>query len=614
MFLSELRLWNFRKYGCEGDIDFASPHLVVPFKKGLNILVGENDSGKTAILDAIKLVIKTHAIEWIKLDDSDFYDDSDSLRIELKFDDFSDIEASRFTEWLSWDGTSGIPFLRLIYSAQKVNGRLIQGDISAGPTDDGKPLNSVAREYLKCTYLKPLRDAASELTARKNSRISQILQGHELFQTSQGEEHDFETYIKEANQKIDRWFNDTNDETDVKGNTIKGSNHKAQLKEKIDVFLKEFVSDEMESELCISNPKIKNILDAISVVIKEQNNLGLGTMNRLYMATELLHLCDGKDGLHLCLIEELEAHLHPQAQMKVISSLQKKSDTQFILSTHSPNLTSKIKLANEDKTNFIMCHNKDVYPLNSSSTRLKKEDFTFLDNFLDTTKSNLFFAKGVILVEGWAEELLIPTIADKLGCNLTTNEVSIVNVGSTAYLRYAYIFVRTDNKILDIPVSVVTDLDVSPQKFQLEKTVGDDNFDDEDNTDYTSIDEGAEKQKAISIFKKINLPEDQKVKLFLSPHWTLEWCLFHSSALKEAFMESVSAVHSKTAEFKKDEGGWNEDSFKGKLIEKLKCRSLDKVAIAQNLCEKITTMPSLSIGSTDWAIYLVSAIKHASRK
>ena len=152
--------------------------------------------------------------------------------------------------------------------------------------------------------------------------------------------------------------------------------------------------------------------------------MGLGTMNRLYMATELLHLNKEWNGLKLCLIEELEAHLHPQAQMKVISALQEQN-VQFIMSTHSPNLASKVKISDKENTNIILCHDSDVYPLNTDTTRLNKDDCKFLDHFLDVTKSNLFFAKGVLIVEGWAEELLLPVIADKIGCNLTQNEISI---------------------------------------------------------------------------------------------------------------------------------------------------------------------------------------------
>lgn len=610
MYLSELRLWNFRKFGGDNNINLARPHLVIPFKNKLNILVGENDSGKTAIIDAIKLVIKTHAIDWIKLEDSDFHNTTDNLRIELKFDGFNDIEASWFTEWLSWDDAAHKPFLRVIYKARKINDRIIQGDVTAGSTDDGRQMTSIARDYLKCTYLKALRDADSELSAHKNSRVSQILQGHNLFATTPGQNHALETFVQDANQNIDSWFNDSTQEVDEHGNPIVGTSHKEQLKDKIDTYLKDFIDSSLESELKISDPKVKTILDAISVRVKQNSNLGLGTMNRLYMATELLHLNNGKPGLHLGLIEELEAHLHPQAQMKVMSSLQSRN-VQFIMSTHSPNLTSKVRLADKDSVNFIMCHSTDVYPLNPDTTRLKESDFKFLDTFLDVTKSNLFYAKGVILVEGWAEELLIPTLANKLGMDLTTNEVSIVNVGSTAYLRYANIFVRTDGKNLDIPVSVITDLDVAPHLLSHEEQ------EDEDGAvvEYSAISEEEENEKKRKIKECANFPADQKVNLYIAPHWTLEWSLYLSTALKTLFMESVSMVHSKTAAFKRNEDlSWNEEEFKNKLIEKLKSRTLDKVAIAQTLVAKIKKVNQITIGNNDSAYYLVAAIKHACNK
>lgn len=610
MYLSELRLWNFRKFGGDNNIDLARPHLVIPFKNKLNILVGENDSGKTAIIDAIKLVIKTHAIDWIKLEDSDFHNTTDNLRIELKFDGFNDIEASWFTEWLSWDDAAHKPFLRVIYKARKINDRIIQGDVTAGSTDDGRQMTSIARDYLKCTYLKALRDADSELSAHKNSRVSQILQGHNLFATTPGKNHALETFVQDANQNIDSWFNDSTQEVDEHGNPIVGTSHKEQLKDKIDTYLKDFIDSSLESELKISDPKVKTILDAISVRVKQNSNLGLGTMNRLYMATELLHLNNGKPGLHLGLIEELEAHLHPQAQMKVMSSLQSRN-VQFIMSTHSPNLTSKVRLADKDSVNFIMCHSTDVYPLNPDTTRLKESDFKFLDTFLDVTKSNLFYAKGVILVEGWAEELFIPTLANKLGMDLTANEVSIVNVGSTAYLRYANIFVRTDGKNLDIPVSVITDLDVAPHLLSHEEQ------EDEDGAvvEYSAITEEEENEKKRKIKECANFPADQKVNLYIAPHWTLEWSLYLSTALKTLFMESVSMVHSKTAAFKRNEDlSWNEEEFKNKLIEILKSRTLDKVAIAQTLVAKIKEVNQITIGNDDSAYYLVAAIKHACKK
>ncbi|MBQ0088227.1 MAG: AAA family ATPase [Prevotellaceae bacterium] len=597
MYLSKIKLWNFRKYGSDGELDLNRPNLEVPFSKGINILVGENDSGKTAIIDAIKLVLKTHAMEWIRVEPTDFYVGSKQLRIELYFDDLDVDVASRFTEWLSWKEESNLPYLRLVYKAQILHDRIIPSDVTAGSSEDGKILDAAAREYLKCTYLKALRDASGELTAKRNSRISQILRGHELFQKQEGEDHQLETIVRSANEAIKEWLNKHEVE---EGET---SSHYDLLKGKLDAILCEFVNTDTRGDFFLADPELRNILDSLSISIEQMQNPGLGTQNRLYMATELLHLNADKLGLALCLVEELEAHLHPQAQMKVITSLQNK-DVQFILSTHSPNLTSKLKLSDE-KNNFLLCYNSDVYPLNTSSTRLDEEDCRYLDHFLDVTKSNLFFAKGVILVEGWAEEILLPKIAKKLGLDLTQHEVSVVNVGSTAYFRYANVFIRNDKKILDIPVSVVTDLDISPKK--LSKEEGED-----DTTNYAEISTEDELRKRSRIIDSMHLPEESNVKMFIASHWTLEWCLFQSQALGELFRECAMSVHSKAEEFKKNNGSWDDDKFKNKLIEKLQSRTLDKVAIAQKMADELDELP-LVVNEEDSAYYLVAALKHACK-
>jgi len=129
MYLKELKLWNFRRFGKDGAIDTANPHQTVAFKAGINVLVGENESGKTAIVDAIKLVLKTHANEWIHIEEDDFYNKSTELRIELLFSGMTDTEASHFTEWLGWDKDE--PYLRLVYGARKENGRIIPSGILA---------------------------------------------------------------------------------------------------------------------------------------------------------------------------------------------------------------------------------------------------------------------------------------------------------------------------------------------------------------------------------------------------------------------------------------------------------------------------------------------------
>lgn len=434
-------MWNFRKFGGHDAIDLEKPNLDLDFTSGLNVLVGENDSGKTAILEAIKMVLKTHAYERILWEDDDFFDGTDEIRIELLIDGLSNSEAAHFTEWLGWnDSNPKRPILRLIYKVRRVNGRIIPQDVRAGMDEAGSPMDSQAREYLKLTFLKPLRDAENELTAKKYSRLSQILEGHDLFKEGAGGKDAFEGYVATANDSIRDWFKN---DTSVPGQ----KSNKEQIKDVIDGFLGKFVNNRTESTFSIAGSRIKEILEKLSLHLDGMTRPGLGTMNRLYKAAELLHLQKtGWNGLKLCLVEEEKAHLHPQAQMKVLETIQNQTGTQFIITTHSPNLASKVKLSEEDKNQVVICKEGKVFPMGSQYTLLNKEDYEFLDHFLDVTKANLFFAKGIILVEGWAEEILIPAIAKKMGKDLTEHEVSIVNVGSTAYMRYAKVFMRQNQE------------------------------------------------------------------------------------------------------------------------------------------------------------------------
>lgn len=581
MHISELKLWNFRKYGGE-DFDLTKPHLVVPFKKGMNVLIGENDSGKTAIIDSIKYVLKTNAYESIRVQQDDFYNDSDHLRIELLIDDVTDSEASNFTEIMSPREDGGLANLKLVLDVVRKDGHIQAYEVKGGNDADGHSLTPLMKDNLRITYLKPLRDAENELTAKKNSRLSQILQSHELLkQYPDGEKHELIKIIEDANADIEAWFED-----DTGGD----ASHKKLIKGVIDKFLKLFISDDAESQFLLADPTMKNILERLAISVVDSKNLGLGTLNRLFMATELLHLKKKGDNLKVCLIEELEAHIHPQAQMKVISALQQEEGVQFILTTHSPNITSKVKLGKDnDVNNILMCNSNNVFPLGLGYTKLEKMDYKFLDTFLDVTKSNLFFAKGVILVEGWAEEILIPVIAAKMGLDLTQHEVSVVNVGSTAYLHFARIFMRQAAPEMKVRCAIVTDLDVKPDtanKAQLEK------------------------EKRDSIEGKLGKPLPTNVTLCLAKEWTLEWCLFKSPVLSELFKDSVAVVHSKTTEFKKDATTHcYKDSFETKLADNLKKRKLDKTAIALVLSEKIEES-TLDFNQQDEYIkYLLDSIR-----
>lgn len=129
MILSNIKLHNFRKFSSDADGQKVS----INFHKGLNVLIGENDTGKTAIIDAIKLVLQTQSGEYIRVSEEDFYvsptgEISNEFTIDCIFEDFSVEEAKNFIEWLTYkkDETTGnINYsLCLHYKAWRENGKI----------------------------------------------------------------------------------------------------------------------------------------------------------------------------------------------------------------------------------------------------------------------------------------------------------------------------------------------------------------------------------------------------------------------------------------------------------------------------------------------------------
>lgn len=505
MYLSEIKIWNFRKFGEEENNE---PGLDVTFNSGLNLLVGENDSGKTAIIDAIKYVLFTQSYEYYRLEDEDFYISNGAeeesrateLKIECTFKDFDTDEAKNFLEWMHFeknkDGNDEY-ILKVVLKGKRENGRIYR-DVKAGNDEHGTTMDGKARDLLRIVYLKPLRDAEFELNPRKNSRLSQILHSHKDF--ADKEKHPIKEIVNDANQNIEDFFKKSDSGEPIEDNILS----------QVNTFLDNFSSanNPLTSNISIADMSLKAILEKLSLTVAS-NKVGLGSNNLLFIAAELLLLeKENYTGLKLTLIEEIEAHLHPQAQLRLIEFLQnelelqdKTEKVQLILTTHSPNLASKINLEN-----LIICKNGKVFNMGAKHTKLNKGDYLFLERFLDVTKANLFFAEGVILVEGDAENLLIPTIAEMIDLPLAKYGISIVNVGSIAFLRYTKIFQRTNpENTMDIPVSVVTDCDVQPYKGHKDE-------------DYEE-----------AVEKKEKWYNEIPVKSFVSPSWTLEYVIALSS-------------------------------------------------------------------------------------
>ena len=139
MYLQNIKLWNFRKFGSDGEFDIEKPNLNLNFSKGLNVIIGENDSGKTAIIDAIKLALKTHSYDYIRVEDKDFFSNSNRFRIELIFSGLIPDEAKNFTEWLGWNGSgdNAEPYLKINYDVKRQGKKILPSDLKAGADEDG---------------------------------------------------------------------------------------------------------------------------------------------------------------------------------------------------------------------------------------------------------------------------------------------------------------------------------------------------------------------------------------------------------------------------------------------------------------------------------------------
>ncbi|MDO7392148.1 AAA family ATPase, partial [Acinetobacter baumannii] len=200
MYLQTIKINNFRIF----------QNFELEFNKGLNLLIGENDSGKTALIDAIRLVLDTNSSEWTKFILTDFHDGKNILNIQLKFADLSIDDQSIFPEHITYikntqHQSEAFLYVNLTASIKQLTnkiGQFIQTDINSGQNAEGPTIEKAARMYLSTTYLKPLRDVEGELSAGRASRLSQILANHE---TLGGNDTNVERLIRtmiSANQAI----------------------------------------------------------------------------------------------------------------------------------------------------------------------------------------------------------------------------------------------------------------------------------------------------------------------------------------------------------------------------------------------------------------------------
>ncbi len=546
MHLQRIRAQNFRAFG-DGK---TAPELDWTLSPGLNILIGENDAGKTAVIDAIRHVLWTTSYEFVRLFEQDFHIHGDtraqSMFIEATLVDMSAEQEAAVLEWLTYeaDGSRSLVLhLQARWIPPKDNKRGRVDVITRACRDGiGPEIGNAVRELVRATYLRPLRDAEAELKPARQSRLSQILGAHKSI-TGQ-EKNDFD----EANPaKIPENLVGLMAFTQHylgKHPVIKGvqddinSNYLGKFA---------FAGDKLESRIQIApdlglQPILEKfelgLLPSIGINSEERCVRGLGYNNALFMATELVLLRDG-DELALLLIEEPEAHLHPQLQERVQELLEQsanrppegKRPVQVVMTTHSPSLA-----AGADIASMTLVHRAHLYSLAHEKTLLKKNDYEFLRRFLDATKANLFFARGVAIVEGPAEALLLPALAKACGMSFSKHGVAVVDVGGVGLYHYARILQRAkENEVIPIPVACLTDRDVVPDAASdyIDKPKnGKKRFD----ADYTP-------EELLALVKaKVDRAAGGKNIVCVSDRWTFEYDLARYGCGELMFMAIQLAV------------------------------------------------------------------------
>lgn len=509
MYLKRLDIKNFRVFDEEG--------VSLIFNQGVNAVIGENNSGKSSVIDAIRIAYSTVTYKKdIFFSKSDFHVNEDGTMADYaQFDVFLEDVPKRLVEIWNPQSESGkggdfhIKFEKYIAPSGMEKVRSVYWGFGT----EGNSLTTDTFEATDVVFLGALRDSENEMKPSKNSKLAQLLRNmvpeeeirKELVQILTDANNNLleknqlikaKTTINKNLAKIEQEF--LNQQIDIglvepKFDSI-ASSLRAWIKPKWLLINESDPVYEKATEYYKSHKEIKkmqadtkgiyveiSILEdqmdidpEVSSRIKELANSsfelyqnGLGYNNLLFMSAVLGNMAIEKGGIYhnLLLIEEPEAHLHPQLQELVHSFLEdvnrNDSNIQIIYTSHSPTLASKIDIEN---INLIYECGHKKYCLPFSEAKLNEDNKKYLQRYLDVTKSQMFFARGILFVEGISEAILIPEMAKTLDRPLEKYAVELVNVDSVAFKPFVNLFSSEQVKTCFKKVSIITDDDRCSKK------------------------------------------------------------------------------------------------------------------------------------------------------
>ncbi len=510
--------------------------LTLSFRKGLNIIVGPNNVGKTAVVDALRVLLSASDEGNLRLTELDLHqtatgERSPAATFTFVFSGLSEEHEADFMTALIPVRNAGAIVgydaqFNVQYTEADAGGRLLLRRWVG--LHEENVMTTEMLENLRAIYLQPLRDPAHGLKPGRMSQISRLIQN--MTDKAQREE------LVKTLKTIDN---------DLKGKHPISSTNTA-ISNRYESMLGRQLAQLLHLDLTSGdfNRFAARVGLAVGGMEVEQN--GLGFNNLIYMAVVLSELSLNKTvsygGL---LIEEPEAHLHPQLQavlLEYLKSVEKPLEgeraVQVFVTSHSPNFAA---LADLDS---ICC----VYEGPTGPVAFAPRDATFapgkkekLQRYLNVTRAELFFARRLVLVEGTAELFLLDALATKAGYDLRKHSVSIISTDGLNFDAFLPLFGKN---AMQIPVAVITDADPPKTDFP-------------DQTVALTLSGAAENLKGL---------EDEFVKCYFAKK-TLEYDLAFDAVRRDLMVAALKEMHPKIgADVETDVGKVSTDQEKAKVL------------------------------------------------